>query len=357
MSIDFSFLGDKATNSSALPKALFTDPEVFELEKERIFRSEWMAVAREEQLTNPGDYITCDIVGEPLIVVRDKQGNINAFSNVCLHRACPIAEGSGSVKNLFVCPYHKWTYELDGKLRGTPDMEQAEGFDRSQVQLRNVAVECWNGWVFVNLAEDPAPLAPQLTELNERLAPYDPADFRIACTLEFDSAFNWKVLVENFMESYHHQGAHAETLQPRFPAKGTYAETVTGHYSLLENPTVTETDHPFWVGLIFPSLMWVLIRNGDMPILGWYHMDVDAFDHFNLKIHAMVPAQVLEAMPDIGDMLGASFTEIHNEDIPVCEGVWRGVNSRFYTPGRLSHLETNIWEFHQYLKSRMAAAG
>jgi len=205
MSMGFSFIGETVNESTALPKMFFTDPAIFEFEKERLFKDDWVAVARIDQLSNPGDYITYDLLGDTIIVACDKNGTINAFSNVCLHRACSIAEGAGQKKNLFTCPYHKWTYELDGKLRGSPNMEQATQFN-NDLALPSLAVEIWQGWVFVHAGDNPDPLAPTLTEFSEKLAPWNLSDLKIAGVLTFDSPWNWKVLLENFMESYHHMG-------------------------------------------------------------------------------------------------------------------------------------------------------
>lgn len=130
MTIDFSFHCPSVNESSALPKHFFTDPKIYDLEKDKVFRSDWVAVARVDQLINPGDYLTYDFFGDPIILACNKQGQINAFSNVCLHRACPIASGTGNTKTLFTCPYHQWAYDLEGRFRGAPDMEQAVNFNR-----------------------------------------------------------------------------------------------------------------------------------------------------------------------------------------------------------------------------------
>ncbi len=354
MSADFSFLKDSVNESTALPKELFTSPDVFELEKQKIFRDDWVAVSRTDQLANPGDYLVYDFFGDSIIVARDKDGVINAFSNVCIHRACPIAEGSGNTKNLFTCPYHKWTYELNGQLRGAPAMESAVGFDRSDKYLPRLAVEVWQGWVFVNASREPEPLAPQLTELEERFRQWHVEDMKIAFTLEYESPWNWKIMVENFMESYHHMGAHPETLNSLFPYSGTYAEETNGHYTLLENPSIDqETAANFWVGMVFPHLLFALVRTPEAPNVAWYQMDIHNHERFLLKIHMLMKEEMANN-PEVVEMSKATIQAIHAEDIPMCEGVWKGVQSTLYQPGRLSELEACNWEFHHYLKSKLA---
>lgn len=353
MNVDFSFLGESVNESSAMPKELFTNPAIFELEKEKIFRDDWIAVARVDQLANPGDYLVYDFFGDSIIVAKDKGGNINAFSNVCIHRGCPIATGSGNKKNLFTCPYHKWTYELNGQLRGAPAMHTAVGFDRSDQRLPQLAVEIWQGWVFVNASKDPEPLAPQLTPLESRLKDWNVADMKIVFTMEFESPWNWKIMVENFMESYHHMGAHPDTLNSLFPYSGTFEEESNEHFSLLENPSIDEAAPPFWVGIVFPDLLFALVRNPDAPSVTWFRMEIDSHDRFLLKIHNLMPEE-LAANEEVVEMSRATLQAIHLEDISMCEGVWKGVQSTLYEPGRLSELEACNWYFHRYLKSKLA---
>jgi phenylpropionate dioxygenase-like ring-hydroxylating dioxygenase large terminal subunit len=353
VSLDFGPLGSNANQSSTLPRTLFTDPDVFEHEKEAIFRRQWLAIARSAELAEPGDYLTYELLGDPIIVVRDADGTLNAFSSVCLHRACPIADGQGNASNgIFTCPYHRWTYTLDGRLKGTPLMDQAEGFDKSTMRLPQIAVEEWLGWIFINADADAAALAPQLTNLEALMAPFDVADMVCHDTLEFDSHWNWKIMVENFMESYHHIGGHPETLNPAFPAAGTHAVELDGAFSLLENPAKDETENgPFWVTCVFPSTLIALVR-GNSPNVAWYQMDIDSYDRFQLKIH-LLAAPELAASEEYRETARATLTAIHLEDIPLCEGVWKGVNSRFHRAGRLSHLEAANWTFYNYLRDQL----
>jgi phenylpropionate dioxygenase-like ring-hydroxylating dioxygenase large terminal subunit len=351
--MDFSFLGKSVNESTALPKQFFTDPDIFELEKQQLFRNDWVAVARIDQLSSPGDYITYDLAGDPIIVACDKTGNINAFSNVCLHRACAIAQGAGNQKNLFTCPYHKWTYELNGKLRGAPNMELASDFDRN-INLPALAVEIWQGWVFVHAGDDPKPLAPSLEEFNEKLAPWNVADLKTAGVLTFDSPWNWKVLLENFMESYHHMGVHRMSLNGIYPHSGTYPEETVGNYTLLENPSIDESiSPPFWVGLVYPSMMFAMTRKPDSPVIGWYQMNIKSVERFELKIHVLVPQKMID--DGTANESLAAFDHIHREDIPMCDAVWRGLHSSQYTPGRLSFLEGCIYQFHSYLRDKLQA--
>jgi phenylpropionate dioxygenase-like ring-hydroxylating dioxygenase large terminal subunit len=356
MNFDAFRVADDVTQATSLPGYLYTDPEVFEAEKDAIFRKEWLPVARADQLSNPGDYLTYDLFGDEIVVVRDTAGAVNAFSNVCLHRACPILAGQGHIDSRVIsCPYHKWGYDLDGKLRGAPHMEQAADFASTDLRLPAVRIEEWQGWIFVNFDPGAEPLAPQLTELSDRLSPWGFADLKHAGTLTFDSPWNWKIMVENFLESYHHTATHPETLNAAYPAKGTYAEQVNGNYLLLENPSINPDEVPyFWAGCILPFTLFALVRDKENTSGTWYQMLINDHGSFELRIHLLVTEAMAED-PSAVQAFTETLTQIHLEDIPMCEGVWKGVNSQFYQPGRLSHLEACNWQFHRYLKERLSA--
>jgi len=349
---DFDGLRDDVDSSSTLPVRLYTDPAAFARERDAIFRRQWVAVARSAELARCG-YLTFDLAGDPIVVTRDEAGVVNAFSNVCLHRACPIASGAGEAAHgILTCPYHRWTYGLDGRLRGAPLMDRAIAFDKSLLRLPALRVEEWQGWVFVNEDRDAAPLAPQLAELARLFEPYRVGEMVAFKRLTFDSPWNWKIMVENFMESYHHMGAHPETLNASFPAGGTHWVDVPGEFALLENPPKDDSIAPFWVVCIFPLTLFALTR-GDRPIGFWYRMQVHGHERFTLDIDLLTSPELAR---------DASFTEayaqaglaIHLEDIPMCEGVWRGMHSGYAQSGRLSHLEAANWKFYRYLAARLA---
>ena len=230
-------------------------------------------------------------------------------------------------------------------------MDQAEDFDVSTWRLPELGVEEYEGWIFVNANKNAEPLAARLEQLTERMAPWNFSELQIVDTLTFDSNWNWKIMIENFMESYHHMGAHRETLHPIFPAEGTYAEQVEGDFLLLENPTVLENHSRFWAGCILPFTMFALTRS-EQTNGSWYQMHIDSYDHFRLDIHLLMREQEAASPEAVQDFVD-SMNVIHNEDIPVCEGVWTGVNSTMHTQGRLSHLEACNWNFYDYLRGKM----
>jgi phenylpropionate dioxygenase-like ring-hydroxylating dioxygenase large terminal subunit len=353
MKSGFDGLGSDVTRSTTLAPGLYTDPAVFEREREAIFRRGWLAVARSEWLAAPRSFLACEVAGDPVVVTRNESGALHAFSNVCLHRQCPVATGRGTAAaGVLTCPYHRWTYELDGRLRGAPLMEQAIGFDKRSARLDSLRVEEWLGWVFVNEDREAEPLAPQLLALHDLLVPFRIDDMVICKTITFDSPWNWKIMVENFMESYHHLGAHPETLNAGYPAAGTHAVDLPGSFSLLENPPKDDSGAPFWVACIFPTTMFALTR-GEAPVGVWYQMNVDRHDHFTLDIHLLAHRPLADDAAFV-EAYAQLVTAIHLEDIPMCEGVWKGVRSRYARRGRLSHLEAANWKFYRYLRDRLA---
>ena len=160
----------------AMPTEVYTSPDFVEAELEHIFSKDWYCVGRADALSAAGDYVSAELAGQPIVVLRDREGTLRAMSNVCLHRMSTLLHGRGNAKTI-VCPYHAWTYNLDGKLRGAPAMTQNEGFCKDHYKLPQVRCEEWLGWVFVGLDTDAAPVADQLSEVAEMISGYDMANY------------------------------------------------------------------------------------------------------------------------------------------------------------------------------------
>lgn len=186
-----------------LPARYYTDPQVFHREMERFFCGMWVCAGRNEQIANPGDYFLCSIAGESIIVTRDLGGSLRAFYNVCRHRGTRMCrEASGKFAARIQCPYHGWTYGLDGKLLGAPHMEEAE-FRREDYPLHTVHTDVWDGHIFLNLAAHPKPLAAQLADLPEKFAAWNMQDLRVYKRREYEVKANWKLIVLNYNECLH----------------------------------------------------------------------------------------------------------------------------------------------------------
>lgn len=342
----------EGSTGTALPADCYLDEQFFRLEVERVLRPGWHAVARRDDLPEPGDYRAVDLFGEPLLLVRDAARNLRAFSRICLHRAHPIASGQGNARRI-VCPYHRWSYDLDGRLASAPLMEDVPGFDRDACRLPELTVEEWQGFVLVSVDPRAERIGPQLGELDALLESIGLRDFKTVGVLDYDSPWNWKVMVENFMESYHHMGPHVDVLQPTHPAKGTHVLGRKGPFAVLENPAVGG-EGPFWVIQVFPTLLLAQTR-GETPICSWYEMQIDAHDHLHLRIHLLMGERDA-ANANLVEGVKTVFQVVHAQDIPVCEGVQRGLKSRLWQPGPLSHHERALQLFHRHLAERLAAA-
>ncbi|MCB1692667.1 MAG: aromatic ring-hydroxylating dioxygenase subunit alpha [Pseudomonadales bacterium] len=353
--------------ATSLPPACYTQAAVFEQEKTRLFYREWICVAREEQIATAGDFVCVDVADQPLVIVRQKDGSIEALSSVCLHRAMPICSGSGNASS-FSCPYHLWKYGLDGQLISAPLMDGAEDFHARDCRLPRAHVETWQGFVFVNLADEPKPLVPRLSRFDAMLAEYELGQTIIAATTEFDSPWNWKLLVENFMEAYHHIGPHSETLLPVYPAKDSYVVADDDHlWSILHMPGTLHADgeedfppfpkragqknHHLVACVVSPTLIFAA---NDTSVF-WYQLFPHAHNSMTLKIHLLLRPEVVadeRFAPHIPEVLElARF--VHLEDIAVNEGPWRGLHAPMARAGRLSPLEAAIWHMNQYWVNRV----
>jgi Rieske 2Fe-2S family protein len=210
-----------AQGAKTLPQKYFVSPEVFEQEQDKIFARHWVLVGHNTEIARPGDYFVRDVLpspngygktgpGESVIVVRDKDGEVRAFYNVCRHRGTRLCEEATGHSSAIQCPYHAWTYGLDGRLIGAPHMDEVRGFDRNEYSLYPVKVDVWEGFVFVNLAGDAKPLAEWLAPLRGKFSSWNLAELRSAKRVEYDVQANWKLMFENYAECYHCPGVHPQ---------------------------------------------------------------------------------------------------------------------------------------------------
>jgi len=337
-----------------LPPRAYTSGDIFAAEVRRIFHRDWICVARASQLPEPGDYLCLDLVDQPIVLVRDAEGTLHAMSRICLHRAMPLVEESGNGTR-FVCPYHNWTYELDGRLRSAPMMEGADGFDPNHCRLPQLAVEVWQGFVFVNLQGEAAPpLGLRLAGLEEEIRGYGLADLQIAGTLEFDSPWNWKILVENFMEAYHHIGTHRQTFEPEYPARdSTVADNGGEPWALLRMPSIKREPpnldkqpdelpylstlpeaqrHQLLACSVYPTLLFA----GSASSGVWYQLEPRGPGDMHLKIHLLLEPETIARSAAAIDAMMEGIRFIHQEDIAANAGPWQGLQAPLTTQGRLS---------------------
>jgi len=184
-----------------LPGEVYSSPEIAALEKEKIFLDTWLCVGRTEEIPNPGDYMTAEIVGEPFVIARDRDGEVSAFMNMCLHRGVPVASGRGNAKD-FSCPYHGWLYDLKGRLLATPQMGKS-GVDTANWHMRALQCAAWRGWIFISFNPDPVPFAEFIATCDRDLWWFKTDQCRLAKKEVLEIDCNWKLLVENIIDIYH----------------------------------------------------------------------------------------------------------------------------------------------------------
>ncbi|WP_102222763.1 aromatic ring-hydroxylating oxygenase subunit alpha [Acidimangrovimonas sediminis] len=350
----------------AMPKSVYTSPEFLALEEEYIFGREWLCAGRADALPEPGDYLTMTIAGEPVVVLRDRDGAIRALSNVCRHRMSTLLEGRGNVRAI-VCPYHAWTYNLDGALRGAPAMALNEGFCKEAIALPAVRCEVWLGWILVTLDPEAPPPAKRLARLSELIGDFHMEEYHEAFRKEFHWATNWKVLAENFMESYHLPVCHAGTIghtvdllkmtcpegEPAFNyhyiLKNDALDLTLAHPS---NTTLTgDARRTTWLISIYPSLMITL-----SPGYFWYlSLTPDGPGHVRVLYGGgLAPEFVADPQAaEHFDRLRALLDDVNMEDKGCVEKVYRGLCAGLSEPGPLSHLERPNYDFARYIAGRM----
>ncbi len=191
-------------HASTIPASWYVDARVAELERENVFGRTWQVAARADQLQGPGQYVTCDLAGEPLVIVRGSDRELRAFYNVCRHHAAAVVTEEQGTAGIFRCPYHGWSYGLDGSLKGAPEFEGVCGFDRAQNGLMPVRVETWEQFVFVNLDLKAAPLEGFLGGLTQKVAPLDLGSLHFFERRSYSLNCNWKVFVDNYLDGGYH---------------------------------------------------------------------------------------------------------------------------------------------------------
>ncbi|HEX2060120.1 MAG TPA: SRPBCC family protein, partial [Thermoanaerobaculia bacterium] len=343
-------------HASTLSSRFYTDGSVLEAENRNVFGRTWQLAGRSDQVREAGQYFTATIAEEPVLVVRGNDGVLRAMSNVCRHRAGPVAKGEGK-RPVLQCGYHGWTYALDGHLRVTPEFDGVANFDRASCVLPPFQVAEWNELVFVNLDPDAESLSDYLGELTSDMPPHDYSGFRLARRKTWELDCNWKVYVDNYLEGYHIPIVHPGLFRELDYAN--YRTETKRRYSIQFAPTRRperirtangdDAVRYFW---IFPNLMLNVYpdnfsTNLILPlgphrtatIFDWYFKDPDA-----------VTREIDETV--------AFSDEIQIEDIEICEAVQRGLRSSTYDRGRFSpQRENGVHHFHCVYQELMRGRG
>jgi choline monooxygenase len=329
-----------------LPAEVYSSPEVYRLEQENIFGQYWYYVGHLSQLTGPGSYFTVDIANQPLVILIDQQGELRAFFNICTHRAGPVALGEGTCNRL-TCLYHAWSFDLQGELRGIPDMENAENFDLAAHALRSVKVDTWGPFIFVNLNPDSDSLQVQLGELPELFQRYKLENWARVHSVDYWTDTNWKLYVENNTESYHEPSVHPVLAKyyHKIKAEARY------HYYLQYTPFFGNDELPenlnpdlYAPGLndeemagvstmsFFPNFAW--ITSPTCAII--YLVDPQGPLKTRVRWDWLVPNTEAAKSPENVDPLIQFFDDIQKEDLNLLPEVQKRIQSMGYVQGRLS---------------------
>jgi Rieske 2Fe-2S family protein len=363
-----------------LPSSWYYSEATFALEKERIFCREWLCAGREEELPKPGDFRVVDVVGESILIVRNRQGVLRAFYNVCRHRGSRLCrpqqnpatggaiQGGVIAGRSIMCPYHQWSYDLDGRLIAAPHLADVSGFDKSGISLYPVGVESWGGFIFVHLTPSKAkPFAETLGAIVTRIERYPLAQLRIGHTITYEVAANWKAICENYNECYHCGGVHPElcAVVPAFRAAGgagldwtrgvphrpgAYTFTQLGTTTRRAFPTLNQDERERHKGeLVYPNLFISLACDHAAVFI----LQPRAAERTDIVCHFLFEPHEL-AKSDFDPSDAVEFWDVVNrQDWNICESVQQGMRSRVHHHGYYAPMEDFSLDIRRYVTERL----
>jgi choline monooxygenase len=359
-------------DAETLPPFCYTSERFFRREVDRIFMKAWNFIGRADRIPDPGDYFTLDFVGVPVVVVRDGDGAVRAFANSCRHRGSIVAQGEGNCR-AFRCPYHSWTYGLDGRLLSAPEIDKSRNFAFADYGLVPLRLELWGGFMFLNFDLAAAPLSDWLGDLGQRLASYRFEDMVCTRRKEYLLECNWKVYVENAMESYHVPTVHRSTLQrqkgPPAEKQPTSGEWIAlwkeheGSRALLAG----DSGFPFieglegqaargtWYPLIYPSTMFGATRD----CMWWLELHPLSASRTRLIVGSSFPKTTVERF-DFTELVARYYRRWDisiPEDNDISNLQQKGLASPFARPGRLTHLEPLVHDLAKWVLDRVLDDG
>jgi len=344
-----------------IPAAWYVDDRIAELERQTVFGRTWQVVARADQLQRPGQFVTAELAGEPIVVVRDGNNQLRAFYNVCRHHAAAVVTEDEGTASIFRCPYHGWSYGLDGSLKGAPEFEGVCSFDRSRNGLVPVRAESWERFVFVNLDPQATLLADFLGGLGQRVAPLNLASVHFFERRSYSLNCNWKVFVDNYLDGGYHVPHLHKALNSVLQYK-QYTIENEDRYCLQSSPMVasdvdaatsaTRTGDRAWYFWQYPNFM-INLYAGYMDTNLVLPDGVDrctvVFDFYFDDVSDSAAERNRQSI-----LVGE---RVNDEDVGICESVQRGLHSRAYGAGRLSvRREAGEHLFHRLLAADLKAA-
>ncbi|MCU1679574.1 MAG: rieske 2Fe-2S family protein [Amycolatopsis sp.] len=364
---------------ATLPGHFYTDPAIFALEQSQIFEAGWFCAVRAADLPNPGSFETVQVGRESVLIARGRDGALNAFLNVCRHRGARVCtEDSGSVKRSFQCPYHAWTYGLDGKLIAAPNLTGMPDIDRVEYGLTKVALKEYLGYAWVCLEDEPPSFEDTVVaDVTNRLGgsteidAYRVDELALGRRIEYDVKANWKQIIENFMECYHCATIHPELTEvlPEFAngfaaqyyvghgaefGEGVQGFTVDGSAGVDRLPGVGEhQDRRYYAITIRPQVFVNLVP--DHVIV--HRMFPLAPDRTIVRCDWLYLPEVIESGKDLTRSIEL-FHRVNLQDFEACERCQLAMDSRAYARGGvLVPSEHHIGEFHDWVRGKIATPG
>ena len=357
-----------------LSGADYSSSAIWDEERERIWFVGWVCIGRSEEVPATGDYLVRDVAGESVFVMRNRAGELRAFYNVCAHRGTKLLDdepGCGNLGKALKCPYHAWTYDLDGQLVATPNVHEDEQFERSDYPLHSIEVGEHDGFVFVSLAEEPRPLSTALRDSNETITDFERyrlGELRVARRIVYEVAANWKIVVENYNECLHCPTIHPELVAVvpmyRFGEvwdgetrdggnlmiEGATSFTATGVSDLPKFPDLLPEDYGSYYGVFqFPNLM--------------VNMHPDSVMTYRIEPHGPGRTTVTSEFLFRPDAIAAAGFDpaptvelwdlISRQDWAVCERAQKGMSSRAYGSGVFPRNDRLLFDFNELWRRSM----
>jgi len=353
-----------------LPGRYYSAPDVFALEQQRIFQRSWYCVGRADSLPNAGDYFLANVGVENTLALRDRSGELRAHFNVCRHRGARVClQERGQVKGTVQCRYHAWTYALDGRLVGAPNMKENPNFNAADFELRPAALQVWEGLIYLNLTPEPEreSLAEQLGDVHAKFARYRMSELKVGASITYDVAANWKLIHENFSECGHCPVMHPElsALVPSFkagvvsthgdsgarlgdgvesltatgkrkrpPLRGIDPEDLDRYYGMTTNPNLFLSFHPDYV---LTHILQPLAPDRTRVICDWL------FDPEAMRRPDFDPSDAVE-----------TWDLVNRQDWEACEMTQLGMSSQVYADGGIyAPLEVHIRRFNDYVLDKL----
>jgi len=349
------------SEASTIPSSWYVDPAIAELERRTVFDRNWQLVGRVDQVSEPGHYLTTDVAGEPLVIVRGNDGLLRGFFNVCRHHAAQVmTEPCGTASHLR-CPYHGWTYSLEGELKGTPDMKGVEYFDLTKHGLVPVTTDTWENWVFIRLSQSGPSLDECLTpELMNEIRPLKLQELHWMERRHYAFDCNWKVFVDNYLDG----GYHVPHLHKGLDSVLDYSKYTieNGRRHCLQSSPVVRDGAEAETGAV---------RTGDRALYYWMHPNFMINWYQGMMDTNLVLPRGVDRTEVIFDFYFADVSDdararnlasiavgqrIQDEDTAICHSVQRGLASRAYGAGRLSvRREAGEQLFHRLLHADLKA--